>query len=873
MGARDLWFRLRAALFARRLERELDREIDFHRTMQAEKLVEQGWSPAAAEQEARRRFDGDVRPRQEVRDAWGVGWLRDFGTDVRHALRQFRRRPGYSVLGILTLALGIGATVGLLGVVRAVLLRPLPVADEASLRVLWMEGSWQGVEFDFLQERTRAFTRLAAYGADGTTLRTEEGSTVLLSGIVSAELFDVLGAPPSLGRTFRAGDDRPGADPGVVLSDRLWRRQFGADPAIIGRPILLNGRSTTVIGVMPRGFYFPTPEHELWTALNLDPASGHYQSNGWLVLLGRLRPGTTVEQERDEIAGFARALGERFTYPAAWDKTKGASLRTFRDYLVGNVRPVLLLLLGAGTLLLLMACANVAALVLARTTDRSHEIALRAALGAGRARLARQIVAESLTFSVLAALVGTAIAALGFGALVRSLPLRNGMATVVSLDWWALPAAFGVAAIVGLLVAIAPVRNLLRGSLTGVSGTRSAGLARTTGRVHGLMVGVEAAVAVLLVAGALLFVRSVSHLLAIDLGFDSDHVVVIDIVGMSTDQTALERGQVYQAVLERAALLPGVTSAAYANRLPIRDGGWQGSVSIEGNPDLQGTNAPNSLYRIVSPGYFETLGVEIVNGRGVESTDRRGTQSVAVVSLSFAERAWPGQDPIGRLLRTGVGGDTSAITVVGVAEDVRSLSATGSNPFVLYVPDEQRVFPAVAKLLILRTQGLAAPVVAATERIVREIDPRFVTARSTTMDEVITQSFAEPIQLRFFLSLFAGLALLLGIAGVYAVVSYSVARRQTELGVRMALGAAPAQILRQVIAHGVAPVALGSVVGLVAAVILAQGASRFLYGVSPADPQSVGIAALALLLAGVSAAAIPAVRASRRSPMDSLRQD
>ncbi|MHB1329139.1 MAG: FtsX-like permease family protein, partial [Gemmatimonadales bacterium] len=587
-----------------------------------------------------------------------------------------------------------------------------------------------------------------------------------------------------------------------------------------------------------------------------------------------LRPGTTVEQERDEVAGFATALGERFTYPAAWDKTKGATLRTVRDYLVGNVRPVLLLLLGAGVLLLLMACANVAALVLARTTDRSQEIALRAALGAGRARLARQIVAESLTFSALAAVVGTAIAAIGFGALVRSLPLRNGMATVVSLDGWALLAAFTVASLIGLVVAVAPVRDLLRGSLAGVSGTRSAaGQTRSTGRVHGALVGVEAAVAVMLVAGALLLVRSVSHLLAIDLGFESDRVVAVDVVGMSTDQTALERSQVYQAVLERATLLPGVASAAYANRLPIRDGGWQGPVSIEGNPDLQGANAPNSLYRIVSPGYFETLGVAIVNGRGIEAIDRRGTQAVAVVSQSFAEQAWPGMDPIGRLLRTSVGGDTSAIRVVGVAEDVRSLSATGANPFVLYVPDEQRTFPALAKMLMLRVTGASGPVVSAVDQIVREVDPRFATARATTMDEVVAQSFAESIQLRFFLTLFAALALILGVAGVYAVVSYSVARRQTELGVRMALGAAPGQILRQVIAHGVAPVAAGSIVGLVLAVMLARGANRFLYGVSPADPQSVGLAAVALLLAGISAAAIPAVRASRRSPMDSLRPE
>ncbi|MBX3147240.1 MAG: ABC transporter permease [Gemmatimonadales bacterium] len=874
MKAKDLWFRLRAVVFGRRLERELDREIDFHRIMQAEKLIGQGWEPAAAEAEARRRFGGEVRPRQEIRDAWGVGWVRDLGTDVRQALRQFRRRPAYSVLGVLTLALGIGATVGLFGVVRAVLLRPLPVADESALRVLWMDTSWRGVEFDFLQERTSAFSRLAAYGSDGTTLRTEAGSTVLLAGAVSAELFDVLGSAPALGRTFRAGEDRPGAERGVVLSHRLWQRQFGADPAILGRAIVLDGRSTTVIGVMPRDFYFPTPEYDLWSPLDLDPASGRYQGNGWLVILGRLRPGTTPAQEQHELATFTQALGERFTYPAAWDKTKDASLRTLRDYLVGNVRPVLLLLLGAGALLLLMACANVAALVLARTTDRGDEMALRAALGAGRARLARQIIAESLTFSVLAAVVGVGIALAGFPLLVRGLPLRDGMATIVTLDWSILLTSFAVATLVGLAVALAPVRDVLRGGGSGISGSRSGlGLARGTSRAHELFVGIEAAVAVILVVGALLLVRSVSRLLAIDLGFETAQVVAVDVVGMSLDQTDADRVQTYALVAERVAQLPGVGKIAYTSRLPIRDGGWQGPVSVEGNPVLQGTTAPNSLYRPVSPSYFEAMGIAVLRGRGFETTDRTDTQPVAIVSASFAEHAWPGQDPIGRQVRTGVAGVGTPITVVGVAEDVRSERATGANPFVLYVPDEQRGFPALSKTMVLRVEGAAAPVFAAVARIVNETDRRFATARPVTMEEVVAGSFAESIQLRFFLTVFAGVALVLGTVGVYSVVSYSVARRRAELGVRMALGAAPGQVLREVILRGVLPVGAGIAAGLVLVLLLARTASRFVYGVSASDPVSISLAALVLAATGLAAAAVPATRASRLSPMDSLRRD
>ncbi|MGE0555243.1 MAG: ABC transporter permease [Gemmatimonadales bacterium] len=321
----DLWFRIRALLRPRAMERELDDEFDFHHQMQTEKLIREGVAPEEAARESRRRLDGAVRPRQEVRDAWGVGLLRDFLVDVRHALRQFRRRPAFSVLGILTLGVGLGATIGLFGVISSVLVRPLPIADEAGVRVFWGDYDWRGVEFDFVKERTRAFQSLAAYSADASTLRAEGGSSVMLTGMTSAEFFDVLGVAPVMGRTFRAGEDRPGAEPVAVLSYRAWQQELGGDPSVVGRRIVLNGRPVTVIGVMPREFYFPTPEFRLWVPLELDPASSEYNGNGWLVLLGRVRSGTSEAQVDDDVAAIARALGQRFTYPAAWDKTKGRS--------------------------------------------------------------------------------------------------------------------------------------------------------------------------------------------------------------------------------------------------------------------------------------------------------------------------------------------------------------------------------------------------------------------------------------------------------------------------------------------------------------------------------------------------------------------
>ncbi|HTL06083.1 MAG TPA: ABC transporter permease, partial [Gemmatimonadales bacterium] len=448
----DLWFRLRALLRLGREERELREEIDFHLEMEARKLVEQGMTPAAAAREARLRFGGVAYQQENARDAWGIRMLRDTLHDVRHALRQFRRRPGVNLLAVATLALGLGATAALFSVVRGLLLAPLPIAREAELRVFWDDGDWRGTELDFVREGMKAFSGLAGYSTEGITYRTSSGSTLLIAGVTSADFFDVLGVHPLLGRTFAAGEDRPGAEPVVVLSWAMWQQELGGDPHVLGRRLLLEGTPTTVIGVMPRGFYFPSPEYRVWRPLLLDPSSSVYNGRGWLVLLGRVKPGLGDGAVAGDVQQIARDLGEQYQYPAAWDKTKNASVRPVREYLLGNVTPALLLLLGAVALLLLMACANTAALVLARTTDRSGELSLRVALGAGRARLIRQIVTESVTLSLLAGLAGAGIAVLLFGQLVARLPLQNGFGAAVSLDWTTFAVGAGLALLVGLVV-------------------------------------------------------------------------------------------------------------------------------------------------------------------------------------------------------------------------------------------------------------------------------------------------------------------------------------------------------------------------------------------------------------------------------------
>ena len=869
----DVVYRLRALFRLGTAERELSEEVQFHLDMEAAKLVEQGMTPADAAREARRRFGGVAYQQERARDAWGIRMLRDLLNDVRHALRQFRRRPAFTFLAVITLALGIGATVALFSVVRGLLLRPLPIAAEAEVRVFWSDWDWRGIEFDFVKERSRAFAGLTAYTAEGYTYRTSAGSTLILAGVTTAGFFDVIGARPMLGRTFAPGEDRPGAEPVVVLSWTMWRQELGGDPGVLGKRITLDGVPTTVIGVMPRGFYFPSPEYRAWRPLLLDPNSPVYRGRGWLVLLGRVKPGTTAGALAGDVQSIARALGERFRYAAAWDKSKNAALRPLREYLLGNVKPALLLLLGAVGLLLLMACANTAALVLARTTDRTGEIGLRLALGAGRGRLIRQIVTESVTLSSLAGLAGAAVAVGLFRRLVASLPLQSGFGDAVSLDWMTFAAGVGLAVLVGLMVSAIPVRHLLQGRLSGVSGERVVGVRVGPGRAHAVLVAAEVMLAVLLVTGATLLIRSVGRLYSLDPGFDTKGVVAVDLIVSAQEMDSPVRWRFFREVLQRVKTVPGVRSAGYTNRLPVRDGGWQGPIEVESRTDLRGAARPNSLYRTVTPDYFRTMGMEIREGRGVEEADREGSQPVVLVSESFARKMWPGQSALGKRIRTGFMGDSTWLSVVGVVEETRMFTMTGENPIVMYLPHEQAGFPGEGQTLVMRAEGDPGAVIGAVRRLVREVDSRVAVARPGSMDDVVRTALAEPLRLRFFLMLFAGLALILGTVGVYGVVSYAVTRRRAEFGIRMALGAAPARVLTEVVRGGMVPVSIGVGAGLLGAIALSRLLGRFLFEIAPTDPLSLALAGGALLGAGVLAALLPGWRAGQVSPVEALRAE
>lgn len=870
---KDLGFRVRALVFRSRMERELREEMADHLRREAERNEAAGMSPEEARRAAAVRFGGEERFREQARESWGVTALIDLGGDVRFAWRQLRKNPAFSVLAVLTLALGIGGTVALSSVVYGVLLRPLPMPDAQRVVTWWSDYNWRGAEFDHVRDVAQAYESLASFSNDGYTLRTESGSSVVVGTVASAELFEVLDVPPLLGRTFRPGDDRPGAEPIVVLSHSLWSQEFGSDPEIVGRRIELAGAPRTVVGVMPEGFYFPSPDMSLFVPLNLDPADPAYAGNGWLVLVGRLRTDVTEDQVQTDLERVTQALGERFEYPAAWDKTRNPYVVPIREYLFGEVRPALLVLLGAVGLLLLMACVNVAALLLTKTVDRTREVAVRAALGAGRTRLARQVLTESVVLGLVSGAVGVGLAVALFDVLVASLPLQPSFRETLSLDWTTLLSALCLAVAVGCLVAIAPMRSLLRGDFSGVSvSDRTGGPGLRESRMQNVLVVAEVLLAVVLVTGASLLVRTVGHLQAIDVGFETEGLLTMGLLLPEEQSTRAERAAFYEQLVERSPAMPDVESVTLVNRLPLRDGGFQGPVGIPDRPDLQGAARPNAMYRPMTVGGFETLGAEIIEGRSIIGTDGPDAPVVAVINETFARRVWGDGPVVGRRFTSGF--FEGEAEVVGVVRNMAVTDLVGEPPMVAYYSWDQTRRGAAGAILVARvSSGDPAAVAPALRSLVAEIHPRAAVGRIETMQEAVEGKMAEALRLRFFLGLFSLLGIVLGSVGVYGVVSYSVQRRRTEFGIRMALGAEPHRLLGKVLWRGLVPVVGGIVAGTVAALFASRLLTGFLFEVSPVDPVSILSAAGVLLLVGAAASLLPALRASATRPATALRAE
>ena len=784
--------------------------------------------------------------------------------DGRYSLRRLASRPGYTALAVLTLALGTGGTAAIYSVARTLLLDPLPIARESQVGVFWFNGSWTEEEFLHFRPTFPGMQRVAAYRPQDATLEIPGEPMRQVPGLsTSAELFDVLGAKPFLGRTFQAGEDRPGPEAFAVISYGLWQ-ELGADHGIIGRPLRLAGVSRTVVGVMPRDFWFPSPAVRVWMARQLSPE----RRSGQYTLIGRVDDGRDVRQVQEPMQVLGAALAQRFTYPPDWDKTKAPAITPVRDFLIGDLRPSVVATVAAMMLILLIACVNVAALMLGQTSGRAAELAVRRSLGAGRGRVIQQLAIESLLIGLAAGAIGAVLAASGFGVLVRALPL-GALAERATLDWAVFGAAIATAAIAAAAIALVPAIAVWRADLRGAMATsRTGGISGRGGRLEATLLVAQIALAVVLAAGAALLIRSVTNLRGVDPGVGVDGVAVVDATMPAQFDSEARKRAVTEA-LPALRALPGVRVAAATQKLPLRGSGDNWGIRIDGRPDAEATT---TAFRMVTHDYFAALGAEIRRGRGFEPGDRPTSEKVMVINEALAARYFPGEDPLNRLIYTGL--EDARARVVGVVENIAEAALTDAPVPARYLLLDQNphVWPQVTFVLRASTPAEVPAVLQAARTSLQRETRMLAVARLATMRAVLDLALGPAGQLVTLLTLLAVLALVLGAVGVYGMTSQFVARRTRDYGICLALGLSPWQVLAQVIRRGAALVAAGSAIGLTAALPLTGLLSSLLYGIGAADPVAMAGAAAALMATGVVAAFVPAWRASRTDAAAVLRQ-
>ncbi|MCM2270769.1 MAG: ABC transporter permease, partial [Thermoanaerobaculia bacterium] len=728
-----------------------------------------------------------------------------------------------------------------------------------------------------LERSFPGFERVAAYTPSDLTLERDGAATRLVPGVeTSAELFDVLGTAPRLGRGLRPGDDVAGAERVAVISDGLWR-ELGGDAALVGRRIVLDGEPRTVVGVMPRGFWFPSPEVRAWIPRPFDPDNG----SGNYALVGRLASGVERAALPAYLERTTSRLAARFDYPAEWDKTKNAAVTPLRDALVGPLRPALWATAAAMALVLLIAAANVAALTLGQIEGRAHELAARVALGAERGRLAQQLAAEALLLGGAAALGGAALAAAGFRLLVAALPL-GVWAEGARIDGALFAGALAAALVASLLVALPPLVSLWRGDLGAVLGSSrgSTGSVRG-GRFESALVVAEVALAVLIAAGTALVARSVAKLYALEPGVATRGVAVVDVV-MPGDAKLDRRRQLVREMVDAFAALPGVEAVAASHKLPLRGSGSSSGVAVEGR-DAPGGEESTTYFRLVTPGYFETLGYRRVAGRTFTAADRaivfatEGDEVPVVINEALAARYFPGEDPVGRILTGGFGARERIVGVVGDAAEARLADPPAPARYWLadHVP-----FGLGAVSFVLRAAPARDPhaprdpvsLLESARAAVARLAPAAAVREATTMERVLAQAVGPARQVVRLLSLLAALAIGLGAVGVYGVLAHFVGRRHRDWAIRMALGFAPSQVIGHVLRRGARLLGLGVGLGWLLALALGRLLGALLYGVGSADPLSFAAAGATLLAVGLAAAFLPAWRAARTPPSMLLRE-
>ena len=882
---RVLYSRIGGLFSGRRPAQEFERELESHLAMLIEENLRRGMPPAEAERAARIRLGGLTQLKETNRELRGLPFIETFLQDARYAWRMLRKNPGFTAVAVLTLALGIGANTAIFSVVYAVLLKPLPYAHPEQLVTAFQANTQEGVpedgvsypNFEEWRAQNHVFSELAGITAHQLTLTGRGEPSVVDTSVVTPEHFALLDVKPLHGRVFFPADGKQGAPPVVIISENLWRGTLGADPRILGSSIILDKRPFTVVGIMPAGFRSPFIEtkQEVWIPLVQDPLFGSWmarRAGHWLPVFGRLKPGVSIAQAQAEMDAISDRLAREF--PA---ENKGWTVRLvpLQKEIVGDVRTALLVLLGAVGLVLLIACANIANLLLTRATSRSKEIAVRTALGAGRARIIRQLLSETAVLGLLGGIIGIALAYAGVQVLGSLMPENLPRLNPIRVDNFVLAFALVLSAIAsvafGLVPAIFSANSNIQGSLRDGGGRSGESLNRR--RARSFLAAAEISLAMVLLVAAGLLLRSFSKLTSVSPGFETHSIVKAEVSLPQFQYSTPAQWIVFSdKLLAQVQAQPGMQDTAVAVPLPIVNGKINLGFDIVGAPPASAAESRLADYASVSPEYLRVMGIPLLAGRFFNQQDILSAPRVSVISKTFAQRYFPNQDPIGKRLNFGFPPNPDVEReIVGIVGDVRDVSLGEAPGPMMYVPFAQAPFWG-ANLVVKSTLSTSA-VAAAIRQEVQNIDRDLPVTDVAKLPDLIDASVSQQRFRTFLLGLFAAMALILAATGIFGVIAYSVACRTNEIGIRLALGASRSAILRMILRETLLLTLAGLLVGIPCALAASHFVGHLLFGVSANDP--VTLAAVAFTLAAVAAFAgfLPARRAMRVDPVIALRHE
>jgi putative ABC transport system permease protein len=863
----------------------LEQDIRNHIEIETQDNVARGMPPQDARRAAMRKFGNVTRVKEDTREVWTWIWLEQLLQDLRYGLRMLRKNPGFTAVAVLTLALGIGANTAIFSVVYAVLLKPLPYAHSEQLFNVFQRPAqdetaatgWSYANLTDLREQNHVFSDLAGSQHHELTLTGHGEASVVNASVVTAEFFKVFAEKPLAGRVFFSEDGKYGAPAVTILSENLWRSSFAGDPAIIGKSIELDKHPFTVVGVMPSRFRFPLvmESDQLWVPLAQDPFFGSWMARRgghWLQVTGRLRPGVSIEQARAELNAISASLAKDFP-----KENDGWIIQMIplQQMLVFEVKSALFVLLGAVGLVLLIACANIANLLLTRATSRTREMALRTTLGAGRNRIIRQLLSETAMLGLLGGVAGAALAYWGVQSLTSLLPAAVPQVNAIRVDRFVLCFALLLSALASFAFGLAPALFAVNSSLQAHLREGGARSGESVGRhrARSVFAAAEIALAMILLVAAGLLMRSFVKLSSVSPGFDVERVVKANISLPRVQYSTPQQWTAFATtLLARVQAQPGLQDSAFAVPTPMADGDVNLGFDIVGSPALSASASRTANYVSVSQDYFHLLGIPLLSGRFFNQDDVSSSPRVTLISKAMARRYFPNQDALGKQLRFGFPPDGEAEReIVGIVGDIRDMALDQEPGPMMYVPYPQAPF--AGSDIIVKSSLNTSSVTAGIREAVRQIDKDLPVSAVTEMPEVVQASVAEPRFRTFLLSLFAAMALILAATGIFGVISYSVSCRTQEIGIRVALGASRRVILRMVLRETLLLAFAGLAVGIPCALAASHLVAHMLFGVSAHDPATVVAVAFALACVAALAGLVPARRAMRVDPMVALKYE